>query len=59
MRGAGEIAGAAARDGAADVVEKTRSVFLKERDHPLHQSLITIELIEESFAAESWQGSGG
>ena len=52
MRGAGEVGGVAARDGAADVVEKARRVFVEERDHPPHQRLVAIELIEELFPGE-------
>ena len=58
MRGAGEVAGTAARDGAADVVEQARRVFVEERDHLPHQRLVAIELIEEFFAAEDGQRCG-
>jgi hypothetical protein len=32
MRGAGDVAGAAARDGATNIVEKPRRVFVKQPD---------------------------
>jgi hypothetical protein len=59
MCGAGEVTGAATRDGAADIVEKPRCVFVEERDHPPHQRLIAIQLIEELFTAENRQCARG
>ena len=55
VRGTGEVAGAAAGDGAADFVEKPRRVFVEERDHPPHEDFVAIELIEQFLAAEDRQ----
>ena len=47
MRGEGEVRGVAARDGAADVIEKPWRALLEERDQAPGEVRVAIHLIEE------------
>src|SRR5687768_4832467 len=62
VRGAGELGSVAAGDGAADRVEQLWRILMEQRDHPLHQRFVAIELIEKFFAREDqlcWGGGFG
>ena len=58
MRSAGEFGPAAARDGAAEVVEEMRRVIVEESDQPLLQRRVAVELIKEFFPGEGGERPG-